>query len=408
MTRLNRSYLFVFVVAIALMMSACNGVSLSTVASQPAESVTEIVPSVLEDVAEPETAVAVPEETTAVEVAPISPVEEVPVQEAAPAVQTAVTAGFEAILAQQQAFIDLYANLNPSVVVILTDGGQGSGFVYDTSGHIVTNNHVIEGARQIQVLLADGTTLPATLVGRDSGSDLAVVKVNPNSANLNPIPLGNSDAVEVGQIVIALGSPFGLQSTMTTGIVSAVNRTFPSDQQFQIPDVIQTDAAVNPGNSGGPLVDIYGNVIGVNTAIESPVRGSSGIGLAVPSNLIAAVVPQLITNGEAATPWVGISGSALTQDGIAQLGLNINGGIVVADVIAGSPAQQAGLVGSQASGQVGDIIIGIDGTAITTVEDLLGYLVQHTQVGQTINLNVIRNGEQMVIPLLLQQRPTTG
>ena len=191
---------------------------------------------------------------------------------------------------------------------------------------------------------------------------------------------------------------------MTTGIVSAVDRTFPGSSQFQIPDIIQTDAAVNPGNSGGPLLDIYGNVIGVNTAIESPVRGSSGIGLAVPSNIVAAIAPQLIQNGQASTPWVGISGSALTPEGIAQLGLNIQGGIIVADVVAGGPAEKAGLNGTPSGN--GDIIIGIDGTPITTVEDLLGYLVQSAQVGQTINLNVIRNGQQVVIPLLLEARPT--
>ncbi len=405
MTRSYRYYWFTLAVGLVIILSACGGVGLSPIASQPVDTIVETLPTIAEEEVEPETAVAEPKESSEVESAPVEtapviPTETTPVQ-AAPVAQ--IPTGFEAIVAQQQAFIDLYARLNPSVVVILTDGGQGSGFVYDNNGHIITNNHVIEGAQQIAVGLADGTTLDATLVGRDPSSDLAVVRVNPNEANLQPIPLGNSGAVQVGQIVIALGSPFGLQSTMTTGIVSAVDRTFPGGSQFQIPDIIQTDAAVNPGNSGGPLLDIYGNVIGVNTAIESPVRGSSGIGLAVPSNIVAAIAPQLIQNGQASTPWVGISGSALTPEGIAQLGLNISGGVVVANVVEGGPAQRAGLVGSPSGN--GDIIIGIDGTPISTVEDLLGYLVQQAQVGQTINLNVIRNGEQITIPLLLEARP---
>ena len=403
MTRFNRIHFLLLIFAITFTLAACGGVGLSPIASQPTDTIVEVLPAVADEVVVPETAVAEPEETTIVESAPVAPVEITPVIEA-PAVQVPVPAGFEAILAQQQAFIDLYARLNPSVVVILTDGGQGSGFVFDNNGHIVTNNHVVEGAQQLAVGLADGTRLNATLVGRDPSSDLAVVKVNPNEANLNPIPLGDSEAVQVGQFVVALGSPFGLQNTMTTGIVSAVDRTFPGNSQFQIPDIIQTDAAVNPGNSGGPLVDIFGNVIGVNTAIESPVRGSSGIGLAVPSNIVAAIVPQLIANGRASTPWVGISGSALTPEGIAQLGLNINGGIMVADVIEGGPANTAGLIGSPTINGA-DIIIGIDGTPILTVEDLLGYLVQQTQVGQTINLNVIRNGQQISVPLLLESRP---
>ncbi|MEM7331533.1 MAG: trypsin-like peptidase domain-containing protein [Chloroflexota bacterium] len=411
MTRSYRYFWFTFAVGLIFILSACGGVGLSSIASQPVDTAVEILPTVAEELIEPETAVAEPEENSVVESTPVevvpeevAPVIETEIAPIQPAPVVQVPVGFEAIAAQQQAFIDLYARLNPSVVVILTDGGQGSGWVYDNNGHIITNNHVIEGAQQIAVGLADGTVLDAELVGRDPGSDLAVVRVNPNEANLQPIPLGDSGAVQVGQIVIALGSPFGLQNTMTSGIISAVDRTFPGNSQFQIPDIIQTDAAVNPGNSGGPLLDIYGNVIGVNTAIESPVRGSSGIGLAVPSNIVAAIAPQLIQNGSASTPWVGISGSALTPEGIAQLGLNIEGGIVVADVVAGGPAQRAGLVGSPNGN--GDIIIGIDGTPVTTVEDLLGYLVQQTQVGQTINLNVIRNGEQITIPLLLEARPT--
>lgn len=407
MTRLNRIYSFLFLTAVFLMLTACGGVGVSGLVVAPEPDLIEPLPAIVEEeVIEPETAVAEQGETAVVEVEPISPVETAPV-EAAPVVPVAQApvGSLDAILAQQQAFIDLYNQLNPSVVVILTDGGQGSGWVYDNNGHIVTNNHVVEGANEIRVAFSDGSTAPAELVGRDPGSDLAVVRVNTAGRTLMPIPLGDSDTVQVGQFVIALGSPFGLQNTMTTGIISAVDRTFPG-ANFQIPDVIQTDAAINPGNSGGPLLDVYGNVIGVNTAIESPVRGSSGIGLAVPSNIVTAVIPQLITNGQAQTPWVGISGGAITPELIAELGLNIEGGVVVASVLENSPAAKAGLQpGNEISGLGGDIITAINGVSINSVEDLLGFLVQKTQVGQTLDVTVIRDGNQISVPLTLEARP---
>lgn len=401
MTRSLRFYFLLLFALLSFALVACGGVGVLPIGSQSVDTAVNTVPTVAEEVIEPETTVAEPEEQTAVDVAPIEAVEQPSVQN----VPVAQVSGFEAIQAQQQAYIDLYNRLNPSVVVIFTDSGQGSGFVFDNNGHVVTNNHVIAGAQEIQVIMADGKALDATLVGRDPGSDLAVLKVDPTAATLNPIPLGNSGAVQVGQIVVALGSPFGLQSTMTTGIVSAIDRTFPGAQQFQIPDIIQTDAAVNPGNSGGPLVDIYGNVIGVNTAIESPVRGSSGIGLAVPSNIVAVIVPQLIENGRASTPWVGISGAGLTQDMIREMGLNIEGGILVAAVLENGPADRAGLIPSDANGLGGDIIIAIDNAPIGTVEDLLGHLVQETQVGQTITLSVIRDGAPISLSLTLEARP---
>jgi 2-alkenal reductase len=402
MIRLNRIRSLFFISFILLALPACGGVGVAGLIAQPEAVTVETLPTLAEEIIVPETAVAEPEETAVVEVSPVNPIESAPV---VPAAQAPINGSLDALLAQQQAFIDLYARVNPSVVVILTDGGQGSGFVFDNNGHIVTNNHVVQGANQIEVLFADGTTTPATLKGRDPESDLAVVQVNTAGRNLAPIPLGNSDDVRVGQFVIALGSPFGLQSTMTTGIISAVDRTFPG-ANFQIPDIIQTDAAINPGNSGGPLLDIYGNVIGVNTAIESPVRGSSGIGLAVPANIVASIAPQLIANGQAQTPWVGISGGGLTPDAIAQLGLNIDGGIVVASVIENGPAAKAGLRPNNAtSGLGGDIILAVDGVAVSSVEDLLGYLVQQTQVGQTLNLTILRDGTMQTIPLTLEARP---
>lgn len=394
-----RNYLFALGILLTLgALSACGGVGVSGLTVQPVVDVSETMPAAIEEAPTIETPAPAVSETAGANRAS---------SQVVPEAQAPAGGALDAILSQQQAFIELYTRLNPSVVVIVTDGGQGSGFVFDENGHIVTNNHVVQGANQINVLFDDGAALPARLVGRDPGSDLAVLKIDSAERSLIPIPLADSDMVQVGQFVIALGSPFGLQSTMTTGIVSAIDRTFPGGASFQIPDIIQTDAAINPGNSGGPLVDVYGRVVGVNTAIESPVRGSSGIGLAVPSNIVAAIVPQLITNGVAQTPWVGISGGALTADMMADMGLEIEGGVVVATILENSPAEKAGLrAGDPATGLGGDIIVAIDGTAVYSVEDLLGFLVQKARVGQTLELTVLRDGSQIVIPLTLEARPS--
>lgn len=313
-------------------------------------------------------------------------------------------------LAQEQAYINIYETVNPAVVHINVGNGQGSGFVYSQEGIIVTNNHVVAGARQINVTFADGTVVPAAVVGTDPASDLAVLRVDPQQAPLTAVPLGDSDALRVGQIVIAIGSPFGLESTMTTGIISALNRLYPGASEFQIPDIIQTDAAINPGNSGGPLINLYGQVIGVNAAIESPVRGSSGIGYAIPSNIVAHVVPQIIAEGRVQHTWLGIRGASITPGNAAQLGLDRDQkGVLVSEVIGGGPAALAGLrPANTAAGQFGDVIVGIDDRPVTSFDDLLGYLVQYTAVGQTIQLNILRDGSLQTVPLTLQARPTTS
>lgn len=314
-------------------------------------------------------------------------------------------------LAQELAFINIYDQVNPSVVNISVGVGQGSGFVYDNEGHIVTNNHVVEGARQVEVFFTDGTILPATVIGTDPSSDLAVIKVNTANAPLKAVELGDSDALRVGQIVAAIGSPFGLESSMTTGIISALNRLYPSSaspdgSQFNIPDIIQTDAAINPGNSGGPLLDLNGRVIGVNSAIESPVRGSSGIGYAIPANIVRTIVPQLIQNGRAQHPWLGISGGNVTPANASELGVTADQrGVYINSVIPGGPADQAGLQSASSSRTV-DIIVGVNGQPITTFDDLLGYVVQYTVVGQTIDLQIIRGGSIQTISLTLQARPS--
>jgi 2-alkenal reductase len=300
--------------------------------------------------------------------------------------------------------------------------GQGSGFVYDTDGHIVTNYHVAGEADQITVVFADGTSAGASLVGGDPDSDLAVLKVDPAGLDLHPVTLGDSDSLLVGQLVVAIGNPFGLEGTMTTGIVSALGRMLASQAAtsdggtFNIPDVIQTDAAINPGNSGGPLLDLAGDVIGVNTAIESSMSQNNGVGFAVPSNIVARVVPELIKNGTYEHPWLGIAGGTLTPQVRDAMNLDADQrGVLVADVTSGSPADQAGLRGSSRqitidSQQVmvgGDVIVSADNQPINTFDDLLGFITNDTTVGQTVTFGVLRDGKTIDIEVTLAARPRT-
>jgi S1-C subfamily serine protease len=287
-------------------------------------------------------------------------------------------------------------------------GGEGSGFVYDQQGYIVTNNHVVAGGGEIAVAFADGRIAEAQLIGTDPDSDLAVIKVNVPAAELVPVVIADSDQLKVGQIVIAIGNPFGLSGTMTTGIISSLDRELEGGQ-YIIPDVIQTDAAINPGNSGGPLLDLQGRVIGVNSAIRSAVNSSSGVGFAVPANIVQATVPQIIASGSVSHPWLGISGGDITQSVAEQLGLDSTvHGVLVSSVIAGGPAAEAGLRGSNNFASAGDIITNINDHDVQGIEDLIGYLIQHTAVGETVNLQVIRDGNTINIPLTLGARPSSG
>ena len=291
--------------------------------------------------------------------------------------------------------------------------GQGSGFVFDTLGHIVTNFHVVDGADQVNVIFADGRNSLAEVVGTDPGSDLAVILVVDMPEGLLPLSLGNSRSLRVGQQVVAIGNPFGLQGTMTTGIVSALGRTLPSQAriagggQFSIPSVIQTDTAINPGNSGGPLLNLAGEVVGINTAIESSDRQFSGVGFAVPSDSVARIVPILIERGEFPHPWLGISGTDLNSQIRQDLGLpSEQVGILVVSILEGGPASGTGLL-SYEDGQ-GDLITSVDGFVIRDFEDLLTFISGKTSVGQTITLSILRNAEQIEIPVELGERPSTG
>jgi len=295
----------------------------------------------------------------------------------------------------------------------------GSGIVWDTLGHIVTNNHVVADADEIKVKFSDGTILPASVVGTDPDSDLAVIQVDPDGLQLTPIQIADSTQVNVGQVAIAIGNPFGLENTMTTGIVSALERSLPSSanssgSSYTIPDIIQTDAPINPGNSGGALVDSTGKLIGITTAIETLDGANAGIGFAIPSSIVVRVVPQLIETGQYDHPYLGISGTTLTADMAEAMNLDAaQRGVLVIEVVRGGPADKAGLHGSETpltiQGQQtvvgGDIITAINGQALTEMDELIAYLANSTTVGQEVQLTLLRDGSLMTVSATLAARP---
>jgi S1-C subfamily serine protease len=292
----------------------------------------------------------------------------------------------------------------------------GSGFVYDSQGHIVTNYHVTNGARRADVTFTDGNTYSANVVGKDHNSDLTVLQITSgfSQENVKPLPLANSSAVRPGEQVIAIGNPFGLSGTITTGIVSQKGRLLPnSDTGFSIPDTIQTDAAINPGNSGGPLLNTQGQVIGMNTAIFSSTGVYSGVGFAIPSNTITKEVPLLIKNGSYAHPWLGISGGKITPDLANAAGLPSNyKGVLVASVQPDSSADKAGLKGltqdDSGATQTGDIITAVDGHPVKQIDDIINYIESQKNVGDNIKLTVNRNGQIMDLTATLQTRPSAS
>ncbi|MCB8979301.1 MAG: trypsin-like peptidase domain-containing protein [Ardenticatenaceae bacterium] len=380
--------------------------------------------------------------------------------------QTSVTEQRTAVddeIVTTQTYIDLYNQLNDSVVNIqvVSEGttldlsqfqiipdpenpdqelpddfhqnlesipvqAQGSGFVYDKEGHIITNNHVVADATRITVIFSDDTEAEAEIVGTDPGSDLAVIKVDVDPDHLKPVVIGDSDSLQVGQLVAAIGNPFGLTGSMSTGIISGLGRTLPggatspSGVAFNIPDIIQTDTAINPGNSGGPLLNLSGEVIGVNTAIQTngttfgTTPSFGGISYVVPSNILTQVVPQLIENGEISYPWLGISGTTLTDDLATAMDLPVEqNGVLVYEVIEESPAAVAGLQGSDEQTTIngfnaiigGDVITKMNDQVINDFDDLLTYIVRQTSVGQTVTLEIIRDGETQTIEVTLLARP---
>jgi S1-C subfamily serine protease len=327
---------------------------------------------------------------------------------------------------EQEGLVALYESVSPGTVAIITDQGQGSGFVYDGQGNVVTNYHVIEGATSVEVRFTSGFMAYGTIVGTDLDSDLAIVKVDAPAEELHPLPLGDSETLKVGQTVVAIGNPFGLNSTMTVGIISALGRTLDSAHEttdgnfFTAGDIIQTDAAINPGNSGGPLFNINGEVVGINRAIRTtnfteggqPIN--SGIGFAISINMVKRVAPVLIATGEYSYPFLGISSlpsENMTLPVVDALGLKSYTGAYVTDVAAGGPAEKAGIVPGSTPTSInnlfsgGDLIVGIDGREVRTFDEMLAYLITNKGPGDSVVLQVLRGSEKVDVTILLDKRP---
>ena len=314
----------------------------------------------------------------------------------------------------EEAIIHVYQQANPSVVYIVVPSvGSGSGFVYSQEGYLVTNRHVVEGGRDFEVVFANGEGQRAELIGSDADSDLAVLKVDRLPDGVEPLPLGDSDGIQVGQFVVAIGNPFGEQGSISLGIVSGVGRSLPSQRTtttgstYSLPEVIQTDAPINPGNSGGPLLNLAGEVLGVNAAIATTTGTNSGVGFSIPISAVKLVVPSLIENGKYVYPYLGagFDGEVSLSEQSAY-GLSQTQGAYVISVTAGSHADRAGLVSAlSSSGRGGDLVVAIDGRSIVDFSDLNSYLVFRAKVGQTIELTVLRNGEEVILPLTLGARP---
>ena len=337
-----------------------------------------------------------------------------------------------AVASLEEEIIAVYETVGPGVVNItnrsyaydfffrpVPQEGSGSGIVYDREGHIITNYHVVQGAEELFVTLPDETTVSARIVGADPSNDLAVIQVEADPALLFPVPLGESENLRVGQFVVAIGNPFGLERTLTVGVVSALGRVIESPDQRFIGEIIQTDAAINPGNSGGPLLDLSGRVIGVNTAIFSPSQASAGIGFAVPVDTVRRVIPALVERGYFPHPWLGVSYVwSLTPERAevlreAGMQVPVEEGVLVVEVSAGGPAGRAGLRGGQERVRLGpavlsiggDILTAINGESISSDRELLQYLDTRTEVGETIQVTFWRDGQEQTVPVTLGERP---
>jgi len=394
----SRRYLILVAAVLALVLTATGCTSLGVLTLTPASAVKDALQTTTEVRSETMTAIAVD----------------------------------DAVNALQSQIIEVYQVTAPAVVNITNRGsvydrfmgavpqeGTGSGFVYDTEGHIVTNYHVVENAQQLTVTLADGQTYEAQIVGTDPINDLAVISVDGAKSLPEPLVVGDSESLQVGQFVLAIGNPFGLEQTLTTGVVSAVGRVIqsPEDNRF-IGEAIQTDAAINPGNSGGPLLDLSGQVIGVNSQIISPSGASSGIGFAVSASTVRRVVPQLISNGKYSHPWLGVQLLSLTSANVSALKeagveVPVDSGALVLEAVAGGPADKAGIQGGSREARIGnyqvpvegDIIVAIDGQALASSQDLTVYLETETTVGKSVELSIVRNGEDQVVQVVLGEQP---
>lgn len=299
---------------------------------------------------------------------------------------------------------------------VATTNGVGSGFVFDKNGHIITNAHVVENSDKIVVTFLDGRSYNAEMIGIDPSTDISVIRVDADSSLLKPLLIGDSSNLKVGMQVAAIGNPFGLSGSMTSGIVSALGRLLPQESGFSIPDVIQTDAAINPGNSGGPLLNSRGEVVGINTAIQSATGEFTGVGFAIPSNTIAKIVPKLISDGTYHHPWVGIAGRDINPDLAKVLHLTDARGFLIVNVVEGSPADKAGLKGSSETKEIdgieyligGDVVLSVDGNVVRKIDDILIHLQRYKSVGDEMVLEILRDGRVTNIVVKLDERPDSG
>ena len=317
--------------------------------------------------------------------------------------------------------IDIFEKAEPGVVRVNTQrnqtenetGGVGSGFVFDKKGHIITNAHVIEDSTKTVVTFLDGRSYNAQIIGVDKYTDIGVIKVNADLKLLHPLSLGDSSNLQVGEPITAIGNPFGLSGSMTSGIISQMGRLLPSGSGYSIPDVIQTDAAINPGNSGGPLLNMRGDIVGINTAIQSSTGEFTGVGFAIPSQTVAKIVPTLIKEGEYKHPWIGISGKDIDPDTANILGLKDTLGFLIITVVEDSPAFDAGLIGSNETIKVegreyligGDIITTVDGIDVRKIDDILIHLQRVKTVGDEMVLEILRENRTTSVTIILQERP---
>ena len=295
-------------------------------------------------------------------------------------------------------------------------GGIGSGFVFDKKGHVITNAHVVKDATKMVVTFLDGRSYNAEIIGVDEYTDIAVIKVNADLSLLQPVSLGDSSTLKVGEEIAAIGNPFGLSGSMTSGIVSQLGRLLPTENQYSIPDVIQTDAAINPGNSGGPLLNMMGGVVGINTAIQSATGEFTGVGFAIPSQTVAKIVPTLIEEGEYKHPWIGVSGRDIDPDLAKVLEVKDAIGFLIVTVVEDSPASKAGLIGSEKTIEVkgvnypigGDIILAVDGIEVRQIDDILIHLQRAKSIGDEMVLEVLRDNRTTNITIILQERPNVN
>jgi len=335
--------------------------------------------------------------------------------------RTANAADQTTSFAKSLSLIEIFEKSEPGVVRVNVQrgeteevrGGVGSGFVFDKKGHIITNAHVVKDANKVIVTFLDGRSYNADVIGVDEYTDIAIIKVNADLVLLHPLSIGDSSNLKVGEQIAAIGNPFGLSGSMTSGIVSQLGRLLPSGSGYSIPDVIQTDAAINPGNSGGPLLNMRGEIVGINTAIQSTSGEFTGVGFSVPSQTVAKIVPILIEDGEYKHPWIGISGRDIDPDMAKVLNLQDAIGFLVITVVEDSPAFNAGLIGSDKTIDVdgvnypsgGDVILEVDGMEVRKIDDILIHLQRAKSVGDEMVLEILRDGRTTNVTIVLEERP---